>query len=70
MNEIIIKREFAGIGWIDKMNFILTDSMKSISLRSYNGCLCFQLKNKRIGFKTWRKNSKLINQKLIEIIPF
>ena len=54
---IIIKRFFGNIGWIDKLNFIDIATEKPLKLKSYNGCLCFQIGKKRIGYRTFERLS-------------
>lgn len=59
INEVIIARRFMGvIGWVDKLNFINIETEKPLKLKSYNGCLCFQIGKKRIGYRTFERLSK------------
>lgn len=59
MNDlIIIRRKYKNIGWSDKLNFYNLDSGTKIKLKSYNGCLCFFVNKKRIGYKTFTKFSE------------
>lgn len=70
MKQIIIKRSFQGIGWISGLNFLNLETESPIKLRSYNGCLCFIINGKRIGYKTWKKKSKEVNIIINNDCPF
>ena len=70
MNTIIIKRSFQNIGWIEGLSFINLETEKPIKLRSYNGCLCFIIKGKRIGYKTWKEKSKEVKIIVDNDCPF
>ncbi len=70
MSNIIIKRHFENIGWISGISFINLANEKPIKLKSYNGCLCFTISGKRIGYKTWKQNAKECEIIIENNLPF
>lgn len=57
INELIIKRVYGNIGWIKQLEFIDIETHEVLKLKSYNGCLCFQIGKKRIGYRTFERKS-------------
>jgi len=70
MKEITIIREGLGIGWLGGLNFLNLITEKPIKLRHYNGCLCFIIDGKRLGYKSWKENSILVNRIIKNDYPF
>ena len=70
MKEVIIIREGLGIGWLGGMNYLNLVTGKPIKLRSYNGCLCFIINGKRLGYKSWKDRSIVVNRVIKNECPF
>ena len=70
MNDIIIIREGLGIGYLGGIKYLNLVTEKTIPLKSYNGCLCFIINGKRLGYKTWVKNSIKVNRIIKNNCPF
>ncbi len=70
MKPIIIKRTALGIGWISGINFWNEIEDKPIKLRSYNGCLCFMIGKKRLGYNSWKELSVICNMEIKINYPF
>lgn len=68
--NIIIKRHFENIGWISGISFINLKTEKPLKLKSYNGCLCFMVDGKRIGYNTWKQKSTLCKIIIENNLPF
>lgn len=69
-NTITINKHAFGIGWISGIRFIEIETQKPIKLRSYNGCLCFILNKKRIGYGAWKKSAVTENINITNECPF
>lgn len=69
-NKITVKRKFENIGWVGKLNFVLLPDGDEIKMRYYNNRICFQLKNKRIGYRTFVNKSEPCNIIIDFNLPF
>lgn len=70
MKDIIIIREGLGIGWLGGINYLNIITDKPIKLHSYNGCLCFIINGKRLGYKSWKESSITVNRVIKNECPF
>lgn len=67
---IIINRVYEKIGWIDKLNFINTETQMPIQLKVYNGCLKLIDKDIMVGYSTFKKKSKECKIVIEQNLPF
>ena len=68
--NIIVIREGLGIGWLGGMNYLNLSDSTPLKLRSYNGCLCFIIQGKRLGYKSWKDRSITVNRVIKNDCPF